>query len=177
MISLLLILVRIIEVKSIFQPDKSHHFFLAAKMYTQKNLLKATIPICICQRLIRFTVLWHKLIMKRRMFPTFICFYKAVDRIFYRFTSVKTRAWRWENTRKLCKSRVGSEWLWLFDYNASYPKESTVYCLDKVNVTQNSVCLNIFYGFTGAVNDKNWSIRALLVTQLFQLFKSGSEKT
>ena len=59
MISSLLILVRIIEVTSIFQPDKSHHFFLAEKMYTQKNLLKATI---------------------------------AIDRIFYRFTSVKTHA-------------------------------------------------------------------------------------
>ena len=57
MISSLLILVRIIEVTSIFQPEKSHHFFLAEKMYTQKNLLKATIPMCICQRLIHFTEL------------------------------------------------------------------------------------------------------------------------
>ena len=78
-------------------------------MYTQKNLLKATIPISICQRLIHFTELWHKLIMKRRMFPTFICLYKAIDRIFYRFTSVKTHDWCWENTRKLCESRVGCD--------------------------------------------------------------------
>ena len=102
------------------------------------------------------------------MFPTFICLYKAIDRIFYWFTSIKTHAWRWENTTKLCKSRVGGEWLWLFGYNAGYPKEIIVYCLYEVNVTQNSVCSNILWVYL---------CRALVVTQLFQLFKSGSEKS
>ena len=145
-------------------------------MYTQKNLLKATIPICICQRLIHFTEYWHKLIMKRRMFPTFIWLYKAIDRIFYRFTSVKTHAWRWENTRKLRKLRVGSEWFWLFGYNAGYPKESTFYCLYKVNVTQNSVCSNILWVYRCSKRYE-LSIMALVVTRLFQLFKSDSGKS
>ena len=38
-------------------------------------------------------------------------------------------------------------------------------------------CVKIFYGSTGLVKDRNWSTMALVVTQLFQLFKSGLEKS
>ena len=41
MISSLLILVRIIEVTSIFQPDKSHHFFLAEKNVHPEKLIES----------------------------------------------------------------------------------------------------------------------------------------
>ena len=40
-----------------------------------EKFLKATIPICIWERLIHFTESWCKLIIKRIMFPTSICFY------------------------------------------------------------------------------------------------------
>ena len=92
--------------------------------------------------------------MKRRMFPTFICLYKAIDRIFYRFTSIKP-IHDVGRTRENCVNHESEA----SDCDCSVTTpviRKRVLSIASIKKTSHKTqCVEIFYGFTGAVKDRN----------------------
>lgn len=87
----------------------------------------------------------------------------AIDRTFYRFTSVIKRTWCWGNTRKICKLRAGANDLKPFSVFSNIPTWPFRRRTDR------DCALLLFlneYGFSGAIIDSFLTNKGIRTTSV-----------